>query len=401
MKKDFLINEAKLFFEQAVEERRFFHENPELSSAEVVTSAYLKNEAKKLGYTIEAVMPDKKSKGLGFTAVLDTGRPGKSLAIRTDMDALPINENANNLKNKRKCISKIAGVMHACGHDGHMAITLAVMRIVKKNEQLLNGKIYFVFEEGEEKSTGIDAMVKHLMAKKIDAIYGNHLCSDLETGKISVTSGAVTASSLRIQMNIHGKGGHASRPDKAINPIFAAAYILTNLAGAWANQMDRDHPVTLGFTQIYGSEARNIIADDAFLGGSLRYYDEEAGKHAFEVIQNVACSVAKAHKCSVEFSEDSGPSATSVINDARLAKLGQDIVTKYYSEGLLDSYVWSASESFGKYSRKIPSLMTLIGIKNECEGTGAAHHNEYFDIDEQALFQGILVESAFVFKFLS
>lgn len=387
-------------FPYMVEMRRYFHRYPELTAKEFNTSKFLKEKAVQLGMVIEEIPNDERSTGTGFIAIMDTGRPGKTLGLRTDIDALPIKENFNNLTGERVVISENDGVMQACGHDGHMAILLGAMEILSSLKDQLNGKIIFIFEEGEEASTGVYAMVDYLKKKRIDAIYGNHLYSGLETGKVAVSPGPVMSASLRIQMHIKGKGGHVSRPDLAINPVFAAAYIVTNLAGAWANQLPWGKTVTLGISQIQGSPARNVIADEAFIAGSLRYYDEEAGEQAFEIIKNVATSVAQAHLCTVEFSADSGPSARSVNNqDPNLVEHGQTAVEKLFPGALIKDFQWHASESFGHYQSVAPTLFTMIGTKNEQVGSGAEHHNEFFDLDEESLKFGVGTMVQFAMNF--
>lgn len=395
------MSKVKEIMPYTIEVRRHLHENPELSSQEFKTSDYLKKICREFNLEIEEVPADERSAGTGFIATLDTQKPGKTIALRTDIDALPIKENDKNLKGSRSVKSQVDGKMHACGHDGHMAILVASMKLLVEMKDDLKGKIIFVFEEGEESSTGIHAMVRLLKTKKIDAIYGNHLYSGLETGKVAVEAGPIMSASLRIRMKVIGKGGHVSRPDKLVNPVYVAAYILTNLAGAWANQIDFENPVTLGFSQIQGSSARNVIADEAKIAGSLRYFNEASGMHAYEVIKNVASSVAQAHQARVEFSEDSGPSAAPVINDEYLAELCKESVKKLGSDILLENYKWYASESFGHYGKEFPALFTLVGTKNDEVGSGADHHNEYFDLDESSFQYGIGTMVQFALDFLN
>lgn len=386
----------------AITERRYLHENPELTGKEFNTSKYLKQRAIDLGLEIEEIPCDDISTGTGFLAILDTGRPGKTLGLRADIDALPIQETENNLTNKRVVKSKVDGVMHACGHDGHMSTLLSVMKILVDMKDELSGTIIFIFEEGEESSTGIYSTVDYLKSKNMDAIYGNHLYSGLPTGKVAVCEGPLMSASLRIQMFIKGRGGHVSRPDLSVNPVVAAAYIVTNLAGAYNNQLPVDEMVTFGFSQIKGSDARNVIADEAFLGGSIRYFNEDAGAKAFEMIKNVSTLVAQAHQCEVRFSEDSGPSAASVINsDTSLVSIGQDVVNELFPESLIDSFQWYASESFGHYKKVCPTLFTLVGTGNKAVGSGAEHHNEYFDLDEESLRYAIGTMAGFAVEYLS
>ncbi len=377
-------------FPKAVKIRRHIHENAEVSSKEYETSKYLKDMTRKLGLEIEELEPTDEtpyadSAGTGFIATLDTGRPGKTIGLRTDIDALPIKENPNNLAGPREVIAKNEGAMHACGHDGHIAILLATMEILVNIKDQLHGKIIFIFEEGEENNTGIWPMVKLLKEKNVDAIYGNHLTSSLETGVINVDAGPITGATARVKMTVKGRGGHASRPDKSINPIFAAAHILTNIASAWNNQLDVEKTITLGITQFSAGEARNVIPDEAYIGGTLRYFDEQIGMDASDVIKNVATNVAKAHNCMVEFPSDFGPSTPAVINDEKLSQVVQKVVDELYPGSLQKGMRRYSSETFSRYREVAPIVFSFVGIKNPEVGSGAEHHNEYFDIDEEAL----------------
>ena len=174
---ELIINKSDSLGKYLIETRRFLHENPELSGIEYDTSKFLKDEVSNLGLEIKDVG------GTGFYAILDTGKPGKTIGLRTDIDALPIKESESNLANIRKTRSKLEGVFHACGHDGHMAILLTAARILNDIKNHLSGRIIFIFEEGEEIGSGIDKMIEGLKNENIDAIYGNHLASFLESKK--------------------------------------------------------------------------------------------------------------------------------------------------------------------------------------------------------------------------
>ncbi|MDT2485069.1 amidohydrolase [Enterococcus avium] len=393
-------------YPKAVNLRHYLHENPEESSKEFNTSKLLKQKARDLGLLVEELSPTDKtpqidSAGTGFIATLDTGRAGKTIGLRTDIDALPILENQQNLKYDRSIISKNSGVMHACAHDGHMATVVSAMELLVSIKAQLKGKIIFIFEEGEENNTGIWPMIELLKIKNIDAIYGNHLTSFLETGKIAADAGSVTSSTARVRMFVHGRGGHASRPDKSINPIFAAANIVTNLASAWVNQLDIEKTITLGITQFQAGEARNVFPDSAYIGGTLRYFDERIGEDASNVIRNVAKNVAAAHLCTVEFPEDFGPSTPSVVNDPELSKIVQDFVESQYPNSLLKDVKWFASETFSRYRTVAPCVFVFHGISNHQIGSGAEHHNEKFDMDDNALKYSIGTMVGFAIKMLS
>lgn len=392
---DFIIENAKIIEAETIRTRRYLHEHPELSSEEFETVKFLKKEIKKLDLPIEDV-PD----STGFTVLLDTGKEGKTLGIRTDIDALPVQENPENLAGPRKYSSKNPGVMHACGHDGHMAIILSTMKILHGAKEHLSGKVYFIFEEGEEIGSGIEAMVRHLENKEIDAIYGNHLASFLDSGKIGVDSGPRMAGAVLVDFTVQGQGGHGARPDLSINPIFAAANVLTGLTNAWANQIDVTKTVTLGLTQIHGGFANNVIPEEVKIGGTLRFYDADEGEKALEIVKNVASFTAQAHQCTVEFSDDFQVAAMPVINDEKLSKIAQAGIEEVMPNSIVHGVEWFASESFNQYAKLAPTLFAFIGMRNEAFGSGAEHHNDQFDVDEKALIHGVMATTKFAVDYL-
>lgn len=396
-----ILDLVKEVYPEAVDLRRYFHENPELSSQEIKTSKFLKEYSANLGLEVEELSPTENSAGTGFIATLDTGRPGKTVGLRTDIDALPVIETEENLKRKRETISKVRGIMHACGHDGHMATVLSSMRILNSLKDELDGKIIFIFEEGEENNTGVHPLVELLQTKKVDAIYGNHLTSFLPTGKISASAGPVTSSTARVLFDVIGRGGHASRPDKSINPVFAASYILTNIASAWNNQLDVEKTITLGITQFEAVGARNVIPEKVHIGGTLRYFDKDIGDKASNVIRNVAKHVAAAHNCTVIFDETFGPSTPSVINDNKLSEMAESVISDLYPGALEENVRWYASETFSRYSQVCPTVFSFVGINNEKVGSGAEHHNDRFDLDEEALKYAIGAMTGFAIRFLN
>ena len=249
--------------------RREFHENPEIASKEEWTSKRIIQEIEKLNLPYEMVSTT------GLIATLDTGREGKHVALRADIDALPMNENVNNLNSERTCISKKEGYMHACGHDAHMAMAIGSMKVLNDIKDDLNGIIYFCFEEGEETGTGKYGMLEALGKKKIDAVWGIHVYSGLESGKISVEEGPRMAGAAGIDVTVIGKGGHGSRPDLSISPINAAAGMIQNLNSAFVNQIDANETVTLGIGTINSGSLSNIIPDTANFTGSMRFFNVE------------------------------------------------------------------------------------------------------------------------------
>ncbi|MDR1675153.1 MAG: M20/M25/M40 family metallo-hydrolase, partial [Tannerella sp.] len=184
VEKEIILEKVRAIDSYLRKTRGYLHEHPELSGEEFETARFIQSEIAGLGLAVTPVP------GTGFYAVLDTHRPGKTIGLRADMDALPIAENLQNLKQAKQWISKNEGVSHTCGHDGHIAILLGAVKILTELQAHLNGKIVFIFEEGEETNCGINAMIEALRSLKIDAIYGNHLKSSLHTGEIYIQEGA-------------------------------------------------------------------------------------------------------------------------------------------------------------------------------------------------------------------
>lgn len=397
---DKILNLIKGYEAEARKVRHYLHQHPEVSMQEVETSKYLKEKARSLGLEIEEVPKRGMSAGNGFIATLDTGKLGKTVGLRTDIDALPVKENLFNLFQQRKVISQNEGVMHACGHDGHMTILLYAMQILSDLKNELTGKIIFIFEEGEEISAGIREMVNLLKSKEMDAIYGNHLVSFLDTGQIAVDPGPIMAAISRIDFKVIGRGGHGSRPDLSVNPLYAGVDILNSISVAWNNQINVEKTVTLGLTEFHVGTAYNVFADEARIGGSLRYFDEAEGQRATKLLYKVAENVAEAHNCHIEITDNAGELSIPVVNDEKLTKIAQTGVDELFPDSRVEDINWYASESFSRYGEVAPYVFAFIGMKNTELGSGAEHHSELFDLDDDSLKYGIGAMVKFTIDFL-
>ncbi len=388
-----LIKAVDSYEDYMIKTRRYLHENPELSGQEINTSKFLKEEVRKLGLPITEV------EGTGFYAILDTGRPGKTLGLRTDIDALPIKEADRNSSQERIVKSKNEGVFHACGHDGHMTIALTTMKILVENKDDINGKVIFIFEEGEETNVGIKPMIEALKGLDIDAFYGNHLASFLETGKIGIDKGPIMAGFGMVDFTIVGQGGHGSRPDLSVSPIFAASQVVNALASAWVNRIDVGKTVTLGLGSINGGSIANVIPDEVNIKGTLRFFDEDEGKKALEIIKKVGSHIAAAHDCEFVINQIEMTNEP-VVNDEYLAELANKSIGDVLPEAPNEDIKWYASETFSSYSKLAPTMFTLVGSKNEEKGTCAEHHNQYYDLDEDSLAIGVKAMTKFTLEYL-
>ncbi len=377
--------------------RRHFHLFPEISGQEVETARRLKAELQQLdGISIHDV-----AGSTGFYAILNTGRKGKTIGLRTDIDGLPIEESSTNGEGKqKKWVSQRQGVTQGCGHDGHMAILLSTARILHSLRDHLTGRIVFIFEEGEESNSGIRPMISTLKNDgiKFDVIYGNHVASNVPSGMLFVKEGPIMAGMATLAYNIVGRGGHVSRPDKSVNPVFAAANVLTAISIAWNNQRDLEKLVTLGVTQIEGGKVYNVIPNEVFIGGSLRFFDRVAGEHALNVVKSVSEHVAAAHGCTVSYTDRMRIDLPPVNNDtAYTVYARQQLEGLYPGHVTADpQYIWYGSETFALYSQLAPTVFTLVGVNNPAVGSTAQHHSDKFDIDEDALQYGIGAMTQFV-----
>ncbi len=389
-----IINQVKDVETYVINMRRELHRIAELSGKEYKTHEFIKNEIIKNNLEFDCI------EGTGIIAKLKTGKPGPNIALRADIDALPIIENESNLQGKRTCISKNPNVSHLCGHDAHSAMLLGVMKVLKNQKKELIGNLYFCFEEGEECACGIDAMINYLSDKDISTVWGIHVYSALESGKISVDAGPRMSGAAGVEISFIGKGGHGSRPDLSINPVFCAANYLNNLSVAFANQIDANETVTLGITSIKADDstlAGNIIGNKAQVIGSLRFFNPEIGQKAVDVYKKIAINTAQMHDCQVEFGPRSCVLSNPVINDEEYSTIAKKSLEEILPENsVVSCEKWYGSESFSRYSDKYKSVFCFLGIKNEEYGSGAEHHNEYFDVDENTLTTGVSATIAYV-----
>lgn len=376
--------------------KNYLHENPELSSVEYKTREFLINELKKLGLKIEEV-----KNSTGFVGILDTKKDGKTVGIRTDIDALPIDENEENLVGKKSHISKNKGVMHACGHDFHMANLLTCAKILTSIKDRLTGTIYFIFEEGEETGAGIDNMVNHLKDVPFDAIYGNHVDTELDTGKIAIPIGSVYAGCAGVDFDVIGKGGHGSRPDLLVSPITAITNIANALTATWATRLNPEEIVTLGIGSINAGFASNVIPDTANLKATLRFFEDEVGEKALETLKEVVVNQAKVYGCSIKFNEYTRVVAYPVYNDEKLSNFARNSLRDLFEDSLVEVERSFGGESFYGYAKLCPTVFAKIGIRNENKGTGAGAHTEKFDVDNDSLYYSIANAIKFVTDFLN
>lgn len=358
--------------------RRQFHENPEIGLQERDTCQAICRELTEMGIPFELAGE------YGIIARLDSGKPGKTLLIRSDMDALPMQEGKENLAGARTCISKRDGAAHLCGHDGHMAIVLGTARVLRETIQDMTGSVLLCFEQAEEHGGGIDTMLECLKRYSIDHCYGTHLYAGLESGTVSVQEGPRMASVGGFTFRIEGRGGHGSRPDLCRNPAGCIVDILSTMPGMMKARLNPAYPVVFSVGEIKVGTKGNIIAADGYFSGTLRYFHYESGVKAMELFCQVAEKIAELHGCRVIY-ERKLVTNSAVINDPEMSRIAAEAVARTDGLTAVSCEPWYATESFGRYQQRYPGVLTLVGIRNKEKGSGEEHHNPQFDIDEEVL----------------
>jgi amidohydrolase len=362
--------------------RRHLHAHPELSFHEHETAAFVRKRLESFG-GLALASPTQTS----VVATLRGGRPGPTLALRADMDALPIQEESG-----LEFTSETAGVMHACGHDAHTAMLLATARVLSAMREELPGEVRFVFQHAEELPPGGAAeIVASGALDGVEAVVGCHVKSDQDVGTIAAIGGPCTASADVFSAQIVGRGGHAAYPHMSVDPIAVAAQAISSLQHVVARETSPMEAAVVSVTRITGGTADNVIPGSVELGGTVRTYREEVRQLAREAIERVLAGVTAAHRASYDFEYVEG--YASVVNDAALTTLVREIA----GARLVEEPPLMAGEDFSAYQRVAPGCFFFVGAGAE----GAVpHHHPRFTIDESALAVGIDTLTRTTLRFL-
>ncbi len=390
---------AKEVDSYVVELRRHFHTHPELSNKEENTIARIKQELDGMGIPYVEVP---KGGLLATIEGVDAGK-GKTVLLRADMDALPVPENAKNLSQDRVCCSEVPGVMHACGHDGHMAMLLGAAKILVAHKEAIHGKIILFFERSEEIGPGHAYMFAYMDQHGItaDTVYGIHLYNALESGKVAINTGNTMSTAIGFNVTIHGTGGHGSRPDQANSPLDCFVAIYNALESCRLTKFTPYEPLTLSVGVLQGGAQGNVIPNDLTFGGTARLFNrEQVGLPFVEYFRKMVEGIAAAYDCTVTFNSLSSP-GWPVYNDPECAEFARKVIGAELPEGTVcEVEPWMASESFSMLQKWAPGVFALVGINNAEKGTGALHHNECFDVDEDVLKLGVTGAVTYALKFL-
>lgn len=365
------------YIDQAITWRRHLHQHPELSFEEVQTSQFIVDEMSKLRHArIERLTPT------SVVVVFDTGRPGTKIGLRADIDALPIQEERDELPFR----SSTPGKMHACGHDGHTAILMAACQYIDDHFEQYTGQIHAIFQHAEEiLPGGARDMVATGYFDDFDFIYGQHLVSMLPTGTIDIKAGPATANTDAYNIIIHGKGGHAAMPQYSIDPVVIGAQFVTLLQSVVSRRFSPYDRVVISNTIFQAGSAQNIIPDSAKLTGSVRTTTPEHRERARSAIESLLKGLCESSGAEYELDYEIGYDA--VHNDPAMTAIVDDIARARYGNNVVSHPPMMAGEDFSAFARRVPSTYAFIGAANA--DFHYPHHHPKFGLDESSFGIGL------------
>ena len=361
--------------------RRHLHANPELSFQEFKTSEFISKIL-----TENKIEHKNGIAGTGIVGFIKGNNSNKTIALRADMDALPILE-----KNDVEYKSKYEGVMHACGHDVHTSCLLGAAIILSAIKENLNVDVRLIFQPGEEKLPGgASLMIKEGVLKNPEpkAIFGQHVMPLIDAGKVGFRSGMYMASTDEIYVTVKGKGGHAAMPHQNIDPVLIAANIIVSLQQIVSRIANPAMPSVLSFGKIIANGATNVIPDEVKMEGTFRTFDEKWRTEAHERMKKMAENIATGMGGELDFNIVRG--YPFLINNEELTEKAKMAAIDFLGvENVQELDIWMAAEDFAFYSQQIPACFYRLGIRNESKGITSSVHTPTFDIDEKALETGM------------
>ncbi|MBB6214222.1 amidohydrolase [Anaerosolibacter carboniphilus] len=361
---------------QAIKDRRYLHQHPELSGEEYETSRFIRNRLEALNIEVLDYQPPSV---VGFVK----GTKGsKTIALRADIDALPITEEGD-----KPYISKNLGVAHLCGHDGHIAILLAVSEWISKNAQDIEPNIVLIFQSAEEISpSGADILVKQGVLENVDAIFGIHLWQGMDKGKIGLRPGPMMASVDDFEITIQGYGGHGSMPHETVDPIYVATHVIQSLQSIISRKLNPMDPSVISVGKIESGTTYNIIPDSARIIGTIRTLSPEAVHTIQSQMVQLTEGICNAFgaKGKVDFIIGTPP----LVNDPRESQFIECIIRRTFGNEVFELVnPIMGSEDFSYYLQEKPGAFIYVGMKGEA--STYPHHHPKFDIDEDVLQEAI------------
>ena len=374
-----------------ISRRRYYHAHPELSFQERSTTDQLRRDLEEIGIPVQT-FPDYP----GLVATIEGAAPGRTLMLRSDIDALPVQEETG-----LPFASQNPGVMHACGHDAHMAMLLGAARELYSRREQFSGRIKLLFQAAEETSTGARYYIERGLLKGVDAIFALHVWGALQAPLISVAPGARMAGHDRLCVKVRGTAAHGAEPQCGRDAIVAASAVVMNLQTLVSRWNDPREPLVLTVGTFHGGEAFNLICKEVSLELTIRSFSAGLRDRLEREIRTLISNTVAAFGCTAEL--EWIPLLPPVVNrDERLNQLAYDAVVELFGpEGLGELPPLMISEDFALYSERIPSFFGFVGSRDAAKGQIYPNHHEKYSADESALLRGAEFTVRFALKFLS
>lgn len=377
--------------DELIELRRDFHQHPELGFEEYRTGKIVGDYLEKLGIEVQRNVAK-----TGVVGLLKGKSPGKTIALRTDMDALPLEEETG-----LSFSSQNPGIMHGCGHDGHLAMMLVAAKVLSSKKDQIEGNIKFIFQPNEE-DAGAEIMINEgiLENPKVDAALGIHLWSPIESGKIGIISGPLMASSYYFKLTVNGKGGHGGAPHTAISPILAGIDMIKALQEMALNEIDALTPTIVTFGKINAGTSPIIIPEKVEIEGSIRCLHPNT-KVIQERMREIVEGLSKVHRTTFSLEFKCGNELLN--NDEKMTALVKEVGEKHIGkEKIITSDISvMLGEDFSEFSERVPSTFIFLGVANKEKGTDYPHHHPKFNIDEDVLEIGVEIHVRSALKYLN
>jgi carboxypeptidase Ss1 len=388
---DFL-TDAKRIEPEIIKTRRTLHQHPELAYHEEATARLVAERLNALGIEVK--------KGVGGTGVLGTlkgGKKGRVVALRADMDGLPVQEMAD-----VEFRSRVDGVMHACGHDTHVAMLLGAARILAERKDQLYGTVKFLFQPAEEHGGrgGAMPMIEDGVMKnpKVDFVFGLHIDSNRKSGEFGVKEGAIMAAPDRFTVKIIGRGGHGSAPHETVDPIYLAAHVILALQGVSSRMINPVRPFVISVGAVHSGTKENIIPDIAMLEGTIRTLDEATRKFAKKKVEEVAKGVCKTFGATAEvvFEKDAYP---VTVNDPRATEKAVRVLKRLPGTKVKRMEAILGGEDFSRFLQEAPGTFYFLGTDNPAKGCVYPNHSSKFKVDEDVLKYGAASLAMLAYEF--
>lgn len=378
---------SKKYKQYVIELRRKFHMYPEISLKEFKTSNLIKSELDKIGIKYMQVAET------GVVANIKGENPGKTIALRADIDGLAVTE-ANDVEYK----SQHEGFMHACGHDCHMAMLLGAAKILNEMKSEINGNVKLIFQPAEEIGVGAKKLIKEGVLKGVDGVFGMHVWSDLECGKVCAMEGPTWAAADVFNIKVKGKGGHGSAPHRGIDAALVASSIVVNLQSIVSREISPFEAAVVSVGYLKAGSQYNVIASDAMLKGTTRCYNEEVRKKFPIAIERIMKDTANAYRAEAQLEYRQGPPV--VVNNSECSKMAERSIQKIGAKAVHFEKI-SAGEDVAEYMKLVPGVFAVVGVGNNKIGACYPQHHEKFNVDEEALEIGVALHVQYALDFLN